>query len=135
MFARNGQLPSEPLRAVGLAWLHFMTEARLAPAIEASAFLRQAEVAGGFGMILHKGDAERGTLLLSIAERGEPAACLARELGLAGYAWRRVGPEAGDSENLRLFLEKRRRNDPDEWQIELDIPFAQRLVAEMTATG
>ena len=112
-----------------------MSEARLAPGIEASAFLRRAEAEGGFGMILHKGDGERGTVLLSIAERGAPVACLARELGLAGYAWRRVGPDPGESENLRKFLEKRRRNDPDEWQIELDIPSAQRLVAEMTALG
>jgi len=107
----------------------------LAPGIEASAFLRRAEAAGGFGMILHKGDGDRGTLLLSIAERGEPVACLARELGAAGYEWRRVGPDAGDSPNLRLFLEKRRRNDPDEWQIELDVPSAERFVAETSATG
>lgn len=112
-----------------------MSEARLAPGIEASAFLRQAEALGGFGMILHKGDGERGTVLLSIAERGEPATCLARELGLAGYAWRRVGPEAGETENLRLFLEKRRRNDPDEWQIELDVPSAERFIAETSLMG
>ncbi|MEO7786545.1 MAG: DUF1491 family protein [Sphingomicrobium sp.] len=112
-----------------------MTEARLAPAIEASAFLRQAEALGGFGMIIHRGDSDRGTLLLSLVQRGVPMTCLARELGVSGYGWRRVGPDAGESENLRLFLEKRRRNDPDEWQIELDIPLAERLVAEMTNSG
>ena len=112
-----------------------MSEARLAPAIEASAFVRQAEISGGFGMILHRGDAQRGTLLLSIAERGQPLTCLARELGAIGYAWQRVGPDLAESAELRLFLEKRRRNDPDEWQIELDIPSAERLVAEMTSTG
>ena len=112
-----------------------MSEARLAPAIEASAFLRRAEALGGFGMILNRGDGERGTVLLSIAERGQPVACLARSLGIAGYRWEEVGPEPGDSENLKLFLEKRRRNDPDEWQIELDIPSAQRLIAELARTG
>jgi len=112
-----------------------VNEARLAPAIEASAFLRRAETLSGFGMILHKGDGERGTVLLSIADRGEPVTCLARSLGVAGYEWRRVGPDPGDSGNLEMFLEKRRRNDPDEWQIELDIPSAQRFIAELTATG
>lgn len=112
-----------------------MSEARLAPGIEASAFLRRAEAEGGFGMILHRGDSDRGTLLLSIAERGQPKTCLARELGPLGYSWHRVGPDAAESVKLRLFLEKRRRNDPDEWQIELDVPSAQRLVAEMTVAG
>ena len=112
-----------------------MSEARLAASIEASAFLRRAEAAGGFGMILHKGDGERGTLLLSLVERGQHRACLARELGPSGYAWRRVGPKPVESQNLHLFLEKRRRNDPDEWQIELDVPSAERLVAEMTMAG
>ncbi|MDP9086941.1 MAG: DUF1491 family protein [Pseudomonadota bacterium] len=112
-----------------------MSEVRLAPRLEASAFLRRAESVGGFGMILHQGNGERGTLLLSIAERGESVACLARELGLAGYEWRRVGPDAGESEKLRLFLEKRSRNDPDEWQIELDVPSAERFIAETSLMG
>ncbi|MEO6247914.1 MAG: DUF1491 family protein [Sphingomicrobium sp.] len=135
MRARHRYLPQEPHRAVGTARLHAVSEARLAPGIEASAFLRRAEALGGFGMILHRGDSDRGTLLLSIATRGEPLTCLARELGAGGYAWHQVGPEAGDSQNLRLFLEKRRRNDPDEWQIELDIPSAEQFVAETSDAG
>ena len=112
-----------------------MSEPRLAAGFEASAFLRQAETVGGFGMILHRGDAERGTLLLSIAERGVPVTCLARQLGATGYEWRSVGPGGEDAQKLVEFLEKRRRNDPDEWQIELDIPSAERFIAETTATG
>lgn len=108
---------------------------RLAAGMEASAFIRRAQAEGGFGVVLQKGDAERGALLLAIAERGVHVTCLAREFGPAGYAWTRVGPPAGKSEKLESFLQKRQRNDPDEWQIELDIPSAERFVAETSVLG
>lgn len=86
--------------------------------------------------MLHRGDKERGTLLLVVSERGVPARCLARELGTDGqYHWANVGPAAPDQPARELFLEKRRRNDPDEWQIELDVPSAERFIAQTTAMG
>ena len=108
-------------------------DARLAAGIEASAFLRQASIDGGFGTILHKGDAERGTLLLSIMERGAPYCVLTRQLDAHGhYQW--VRSPQGDS-TLTEWLDRRRRNDPDEWQIELDVPSAERFIAETTVLG
>jgi hypothetical protein len=112
-----------------------MSEPRLAAGFEASALLRLAETHGGFGAILHKGDAERGALLVVIAERGTPSTMLARQYDGERYAWTAIPIDPTDSEKSRSFLEKRTRNDPDEWQIELDVPSAQRLVAEMTAAG
>ena len=112
-----------------------MDEARLAAGVEASALIRIAQVQGGFGAVLHKGDAERGALLLLIAERGRLHTVLARQFDGMRYVWRTVPIDPADSANARLFLEKRTRNDPDEWQIELDTPSAQRLVAELTAEG
>ena len=110
-----------------------MSEARLAAGIEAAAFVRRAEQAGGFAAVLHKGDVERGALLLAVRERGVPVACLARLLGPDGrYGWARV---AADADRIAEFLEKRRRADPDEWQIELDIPSAERFIAETTDMG
>lgn len=110
-----------------------MSEARLAAGIEASALLRRASVEGGFGAILHRGDAERGTLLLSIMERGKPWGVLTRQLDAQGnYQWVRTAQ--GDS-TLTEWLARRRRNDPDEWQIELDVPAAERFVAETTDMG
>ena len=113
-----------------------MTEARLAAGIEVSALIRQAEHLGGFGMVLHRGDAERGTLLISVAERGEPAACLARSMRPdGGYGWERVGPSESGADVLSKWLARRCKNDPDEWQIELDVPSAERFIAETTAAG
>ena len=112
-----------------------MSEARLAAGIEASALIRVAEAQGGFGAVLHKGDTERGALLIVVLERGEVRAMLARQFDGLRYAWTTLPIDCADSPATRLFLEKRARNDPDEWQIELDTPSAQRLVAEMTAAG
>ena len=112
-----------------------MGEARLAAAVEASALIRIAQAQGGFGAVLHKGDAERGALLIVVLERGVLHTMLARQFDGVRYAWAPLPIDVADSANAQLFLEKRKRNDPDEWQIELDIPSAQRLVAEMTSTG
>ena len=113
-----------------------MSGARLAAGVEVSALLRLVDQQGGFGAVLHKGDATRGALLLVISERGVAVTCLARELTMSGiYAWARVGPGSAEAEPLRNFLEKRRRGDPDEWQIELDVPSAERFIAETTDLG
>ena len=112
-----------------------MSEARLAAGIEASALIRVAEAQGGFGAVLHKGDTGRGALLIVVLERGALRAMLARQFDGQRYAWTTLPIDCADSPATRLFLEKRARNDPDEWQIELDTPSAQRLVAEMTAAG
>ena len=110
-----------------------MSEARLVAGMEASAFLRRATSEGGFGTILHKGDPERGTLLLSIMERGSTHCVLTRQLNAEGhYQWVRSAP--GDS-TLTDWLARRRRNDPDEWQIELDVPAAERFIAETIDLG
>jgi hypothetical protein len=110
-----------------------LTEARLAASVEASALMRRATAEGGFATIIAKGDAERGSLLLIITERGRQGAMLERMLNASGaYEWQKSGP---NSESPTDWLEKRRRNDPDLWLIELDVPDAERFIAETTAKG
>jgi len=90
---------------------------------------------GGFATILARGDAERGSLLLIVTERGRHVAVLERMLNAAGaYDWRRGGPES-DAPTPGDWLQKRRRNDPDLWLIELDVPDAERFIAETTSKG
>jgi len=110
---------------------------RLPAGLEASSLIRRAEVEGGFGMIIARGDPDRGALVLLIAHRGAHVACLERSFGASGaYAWQKVGPEAGSSESEVLdWSQKRRRYDPDLWLIELDVPLPERFIAETTAIG
>lgn len=109
-----------------------MNEARLAPAIEVSALLARASAEGGFGAILHKGDPDRGSLVVVLAERGIAKLRLQRLLQRDGsYAWEHsdsLGPH-----ELHQHLVRARERDPDLWVVELDIPSVERFVAEMTA--
>ena len=110
---------------------------RLSASVEAASLCRRIESQGGFAAVLHKGDPERGSLILVIRERGQYVTCLERMLLLdGGYAWTRGGPasSAGESE-LTEFIKRRTRFDEDSWLIELDIAQPERFIAETTALG
>lgn len=113
-----------------------MTGPRLAAAVEASALIRRVSGEGGFATIIAKGDAERGSLLLIITERGRHAALLERMLNADGdYHWQSSGPSESNAIKLAEWLANRRRSDPDLWLIELDVPSAERFIAETISTG
>ena len=107
--------------------------ARLPSRLEATGFMRQAEAVGGFAHVVRKGDPDSGSLLLLIAQRGEAVALLERRLGSDfNYNWARFDPPGQD---IRSFLSDRMRIDPDIWLIELDVPDAERFIAETTTLG
>jgi hypothetical protein len=110
---------------------------RLPAGLEAAALVRRAAANGDFAAILKKGDPDRGSLLLVIANRGRHVGCLERMLSAAGnYQWTPVGPaESASSAELGEFLAKRARFDEDSWVIELDIAEAERFIAETMLTG
>ena len=113
-----------------------MTEARLAASVEASALMRRVAADGGFATILAKGDAERGALLLLVTQRGNHIAVLEWMLDADGtYCWKVGGPGESRSPSLGDWIKKRRRNDEDLWLIELDVPDAERFIAETTSKG
>lgn len=108
-----------------------MSEARLATSIEASALIARAQSEGGFGVILARGDAERGALLIVLLERGMTAASVQRLLqGDGRYRWE--SRKWDDSANLQQHVARARDSDPDLWVIELDVPSAERFIAGMT---
>ncbi|HVF83033.1 MAG TPA: DUF1491 family protein [Sphingomicrobium sp.] len=113
-----------------------MSEGRLAAGVEAGSFLRRAAGLGGFGAVLQRGDAERGTLLLIVTERGEHRGILERRLaGANGYRWVLTGPRQAESSGVTQYLARVRRNDPDCWVLELDIPSSERFIAETIGGG
>jgi hypothetical protein len=105
--------------------------------MEVGALVRRAEATGDFATILRKGDAERGSVLLIVSNRGRHLACLERVMGRAGtYGWQAVGPaESASSSDVTEFLGKRARFDPDSWAVELDIADGERFIAETTGAG
>lgn len=110
---------------------------RLPAQLEATALIRRAEADGGFGMIVKRGDPDRGALVLLVASRGQHQACLERALSPDGsYRWQQVGPAArANPSALADWSQKRVRFDEDLWLIELDIADPERFIAEITLQG
>ena len=111
--------------------------ARLAAGIQASALIRRVETLGGTAMVLARGDATAGTILISCCDRGMFQLLLERAAGADGeYRWVRAGPQGGGrAADVDGYLARRRRTDPDLWLIEVDIAGVERFAAEMMAAG
>lgn len=109
--------------------------ARPASGLLVSALIRAVEAAGGSGMVLAKGDVTAGAILLVLAERGRTTALRERTLGLDDrYAWALAGPAAADDPlALSEYIARRRRNDPDQWIVELDHADAGRIADGLIA--
>jgi hypothetical protein len=104
---------------------------RLASSVLVGALIRQAETEGGFAAVLAKGDADAGSILVVLTERGANVCVFERLLQPDGsYAW---GEATAGSETTNEFVARRRRFDPDLWVLELDVPSQQRFAAEMKA--
>ena len=106
--------------------------ARLTSSVLASALIRRAESLGGFAAVLAKGDPGAGAILILAAEKGRLTGLYERLLGPTGaYEWARTGPQdIENKEEIDSFLARRRARDPDIWLIELDIPDAERFIAD-----
>jgi hypothetical protein len=103
---------------------------RLAAGLLVSALLRRVEQEGGSGVVLAKGDATAGALLIQLAERGVSGPLLERRLDRDGqYRWSPTGPE--DPSERNDYIARRRRSDPDLWVIELEVRDGLRLAEEV----
>lgn len=108
-------------------------DTRLPAHLEAASILRLAESQGGFATVLAKGERDGGTIMLAIVCRGGVAQLYERMPGLDGSR-EFVATKSQDAENPAEFseyLERRRRQDPDLWILELDIDDAERFVANL----
>ena len=101
---------------------------RLPTGIIVSALLRRVSESGGIGIVLAKGDAQAGAILVIGADRGAEHRIWERGLGPNG---RIALIESTPSGDLDEYWRRRRTRDPDLWVIELDVPQAERFAAEM----
>ncbi len=105
--------------------------ARLPAHLEISSLIRLAQSNGGMAAVLSKGERDGGTILVVTMERGENARLFERMPQLDGSR-RFVPTKYQDSENPRDFheyIDRRTRQDPDIWVLEVDIPDAERFIA------
>jgi hypothetical protein len=96
---------------------------RLPAHVEVAAILRMAGAEGGTGMVLAKGERDAGSVLVVILRRGKDARLHERMPGL-DFARRYTLTREEDPEDKQAFadyLERRRRQDPDTWIVEIDV--------------
>ena len=91
-----------------------------------AALLRRLGAARGFGAVLARGDATAGSIAVVVREAGVERLLAAVFGASGGYEWAEMA--VGDA--IPAWSERARRNDPDLWIVELDIPDAARFVAE-----
>lgn len=104
---------------------------RLPAHLEVASLIRLAQANGGAAMVLAKGEADAGTILIVTMFRGEQSRLYERMPQLDGSRCF-VQTKTEDSENKAEFsdyLARRRAQDPDIWIIEVDIDEAERFIA------
>ena len=86
-----------------------------------AALIRRAELSGAFGMVIRKGDARAGAVLVKVLNRPQGTARLyAEATRLDGE---RVWMQPANSEHepdLDAYIERAVRVDPDVWVVEVD---------------
>ena len=105
---------------------------RLTSAMLVSAMIRRVQAAGGFAVVVHRGDAQAGAILVECADRGQRHILLERTTSMDGADnWRIADDDvAADAAAHDRRIERRRASDADLWVIELDIADAARIATE-----
>lgn len=108
-------------------------DARLPAHIEVSGMIRRAESEGGFGTVLQRGERDAGTILILTLERGKNAALWERMPQMDGSRPFTLSRKEDIENKVEFadFVERRRRQDPDCWLVELDIVNAGRFIETM----
>jgi hypothetical protein len=114
-----------------------MSSDRLPAAIEASALIRAAEAHGGFGMVLHRGEPESGTILIVILDNqgfGQTLARLFERLpradGTRGWTLAKV-QDIENKQEFESYLMRRISQDRDLWVVELTIAEGERFILNL----
>jgi hypothetical protein len=108
-----------------------LPDARLPAHLEVSGLLRSAESLGGFATVLKKGEREGGTILVVLSERSANPRVFERMPALDGTRkWSCAKTQDADNiSEFQEYLDRRARQDPDLWIIELDVANGERLIS------
>lgn len=115
---RRTYRPSVAIRLSGCAC---SADVLLSTDIWVSALIRRAEAAGAFGMVIRKGDARAGAVLVKVLNRPAGKAQLyAEATRMDGERiWMRPVPSDQESE-LDAYIARAAKVDPDIWVVEID---------------
>lgn len=103
---------------------------RLPAHLEVQGLIRAVQADGGFATVLAKGEKHAGTIMIICCENGTKFRAYERMPQLDGSrAW--TPSKMEDAENPLEFGEycaRRRSQDPDLWQVELDVANPERFI-------
>jgi len=109
-----------------------VTDDRLPTHLLVGAMLRRANDQGGMGMVLARGDAQGGGILIVAVEPGGQEALFERAFDLDGKSiLRNVAP----NDDPTGYWRRRRERDRDLWVIELTVAGVERFIAETIASN
>ena len=104
---------------------------RLPSHLEISGLIRLTQAHGGNAMVLSKGERDAGTLLIVTMCRGKDTQLLERMPQMNGtrpFVVTKVQNHENPME-FSEYLDRRKRQDPDIWILEIDIDDPERLIA------
>ncbi|MDF8332980.1 DUF1491 family protein [Novosphingobium cyanobacteriorum] len=107
-----------------------MSESRLPTRLETSALMRACEAAGGFAMVLQKGEPDSGTIMIVIVDNQGLGTLYERMPQIDGSRkWTAVRHQSIDNKSeFNDYLERRSAQDRDMWIVELTIAEGERFV-------
>jgi hypothetical protein len=114
-----------------------MEEERLPAHLEVAGLLRAVDAAGGFGMVIKKGERDAGTLLVVCCENGTNCRAyerMPRPDGTRGWALSK-SQDPEKSNEFSEYLDRRARQDSDLWVVELDIANGERFIGLSGTAG
>ncbi len=114
-----------------------MTDARLPAHLEVNGLIRAVEAAGGFGMVIAKGERDAGTLLIICGENDTKLRIYERMPQLDGSRrWTLVKVQTPENKaEFSEYWQRRRDQDRDLWIVELDIANAERFIGFIGTIG
>lgn len=96
-----------------------------------AALIRRAELAGAFAVVVRKGDARAGSVLVKALNRGDRTTRLYSEAtrGDGERVW--MMPSLSDQETeLDRYIERALRIDPDLWVVEIEDKEGRHFLTE-----
>lgn len=112
-------------------------DARLPTHLEVSGLLRTAQAGGDFGMVLHKGERDGGTILIVMLDNQGLGVLLERMPQLDGSRkWTSVKSQVSDNKSeFEDYLDRRTRQDPDVWIVELTVAKREQFIRDNLSAG
>jgi len=107
-----------------------MVAARLPASLEVAGLLRQAQAAGGFAVVLHKGEPDSGTILVVGIDRQGLGTLYERLPDPSGRRRWIAVRQQNDSDRAEFdsYLDRRCRQDSDVWIVELTVADIERSI-------